>query len=757
MTQSLNNKKRNLLIILTLIVAVGVSQLICGVLGVLSYEKNRKEILQSGYAFIQKNIVRDIEGSLRFGKDIETFYELRKILSDIMQEHSDLRNIVVYTPSGDVIYSMNSIGVTKEKMSEKAFSDIFGDMHVLSDINKADGSPAGLIDFVLSDESVNENMQRTSIWTGKIILLMLLLSAGVMIVALRFVSGSDRGRLLNKKRVSVTLVVLVVLTQAVMIYMLSSRLVAEYSQSIQENAEFIETSVGSEIEMLMSKGVRISRLTGLDNTMHKIISDTSEISSVTVYSAAGDVIYSSGTGVQFSKDDAKPLHLNNRIEGYIDAEVSQEHISLFAKKLLYDGLTVLVISLMFAAELLIFLFAYSGRGADRIGYSGFMRTAFASYIFGSALAVSFIPLYAGTLQHTSGGLESLAGVLQSLPVSVELFCSIPMVIIAGIWMDRRGWHEPFIIGCCITTAGSFLSGSASDISSFIIARGIIGIGYGLTWTSAISFVVQHSDNKNRSSAVASLVAGMLAGHISGNAVGAMLADSIGFSGVFFVLTFTLFFMKSFFVRPEPVTKQSAGTSLINIRKYLSTRKIISVLLLSVIPYSLCQMGLLLFAVPVYLHSLQVSQSGIGRTMMVYGVTFMCLSPLIGKYADKYDIDRRKLIFAGGIIGGSSLLLIVFMKDALAVAVALFMMGIASSILASSQLVYTYEQPVTDNIGTGMAVSLQRFTDKVGQMMGPIILGLLFSFMKMETGLGAVGVMFLFASLLFWVFTADRGK
>ena len=460
MTISLSDKSKlavkrfGISIVLTMLIAVSASQLICFMLGILSYQKNSKEIFRSKYVIVQKNIIRDIEGSLRFGKDLKTFYGLEKQLSGVMQVHKELLNIVVYSDARQVLWDMSGVGIrTHGKVPDEGWlTEIFGNTHIFSPIKSAGGDVSGYIDFVVSNGPVNTNVISVAKWAAQNMLIIILVSVLAMMAALGLAGGKGKSGHLNKKWISVTLIILVVVTQFFSLYLISAKLVSQYQRNARDNAAFIEGALGAEVEMLMSKGVRISRLIGLDQMMQQIALDIPEIASIGIMGPDGSVLYTTAGNTK-KTDSARPLVKSGETVGFIDAVVSQEYVDQFSKKLLYDGLTTFVISLMFATELLIFLFAYTthrrSKTAGKTGrrYNGFMRTAAASYLFGATLAISFIPLYVGTLEKTTGVLDDFTSLLSSLPVSVELFCTIPMIILAGVWMDRRGWHEPFITGC----------------------------------------------------------------------------------------------------------------------------------------------------------------------------------------------------------------------------------------------------------------------------------------------------------------------
>src|SRR5690606_37636337 len=63
--------------------------------------------------------------------------------------------------------------------------------------------------------------------------------------------------------------------------------------------------------------------------------------------------------------------------------------------------------------------------------------------------------------------------------------------------------------------------------TFVLARGVTGLGYGLAWMGIQAFVVQYCPQERRGQALANLLAGILAGFITGTAVGGMVAEQFG--------------------------------------------------------------------------------------------------------------------------------------------------------------------------------------------------------------------------------------
>src|SRR5690606_30985230 len=98
---------------------------------------------------------------------------------------------------------------------------------------------------------------------------------------------------------------------------------------------------------------------------------------------------------------------------------------------------------------------------------------------------------------------------------------------------------PVLAGLLVAVLGNLLCAQAGGLTWFTLARGIVGLGYGLTWMGLQGFIVTQSPAAYRGRNMATVIAGLFAGHLSGAAVGAMLAQQVGPSAVFSVGAFLL--------------------------------------------------------------------------------------------------------------------------------------------------------------------------------------------------------------------------
>jgi len=188
--------------------------------------------------------------------------------------------------------------------------------------------------------------------------------------------------------------------------------------------------------------------------------------------------------------------------------------------------------------------------------------------------------------------------------------------------------------------------------------------------------------------------------------------------------------------------------------YLLNRNVFLLIFCCVIPFSICQVGLLFFATPLYLDQLGVKQSDIGRVLMIYGLSVVYLAPQISKLVDRHE-RKAPFIVAGGLLGGLGLSLLYLFQGFPAIIAAVFLLGLASSIGGSAQTAFALKLRPTQNLGAGKAMAIQRGADKLGQMLGPLALGALMSGVSISQGLVVLGVAYMGLSLLFLLLAREH--
>ena len=800
-----------------LILALGFNAL----LSLNSLEKLYVESIASQYSAIGKDLQRKLEQALRLGKNITKFVGMDKLLEEtkhnILSEYSGGQTSVteateisvsVALPDGSILYSTDEklIGTTLPKQVKidygasgngNTFSNTSGYLKSKNTyitplpIRGMEKQWAATAIIMFSENQVKTLL--STIRDNNITLILIVLGCSVVLLTLllSFVTPDDgRGQKFPKFKMS--LVMFLVIGSAQIVFSgLNTRAFGKYYLQINtRKVKTLTTLLKKDIESWLSKGIRIEKLVKMDVVMGEIIAASPELSDIKILTTEniplylatkmGVIDFQKATDDQLKQvyrqipivDPEYNLHLEllrePTIVGYVSSNLSKNVIFAKLFEIGLDSATILVISMLFFGELLILIFhlieqeGTTPKQAIPVIHYGIIRPVAFLFFFGIDICISFLPLHMATLSQSIFGLSK--NVVMGLPISIQMFFTGISLLIAGAWSDRRGWHEPFLIGLALSAGGFFYAWSAPNVIYFLLSFGLVGFGYGLSYMASQGFIIAATTEATKAQGLAQLYAGCLAGSICGGAAGGMLAERLGYAPVFlvgsgmllFVILFTVLSMRSAFRKPERrdphKTKQSVKVG--PIVRFLSNRNVLGVTLLSSFPASVAVVGFLNYFSPVYLKQIGTSQSNIGRILMIYGLCIIYIAPYVTKKVGDARTPQ-KYIFLSGLLGSLAFLSFhVFGGIAAAVAVAIFFLGLSGSFNACRNS-YAVHLEVSQKIGEGTAMGILFSIARLGQVAGPIIFGWLVA-QGGDQGITYLGMAYFLVTVLF-LLSAQRTR
>jgi predicted MFS family arabinose efflux permease len=802
-----------------LILALGFNALLTS----SSLEKLYVESLASSYRVIGKDLQIKLETALRFGKQVEKFIGMDPLLENTLRnmalqgEAEDIedaeregppadfgRYVAVALPKGNILYSTREtlIGSTLPKRAQIDYSTVSqkddlggtpqytkdeGTYYVMLPIRDRDGTWAATAVLAFDETQVKALLNPAlvkNVKTGGIIL------AGAVITLLfllHLVSPWDGKKL---KRISIVLFLVIILSQ-LLFFSFSTTVFKNYYLNItKEKASALIKLLRNDVEYLLSKGLHINKLVKMEVMMGKILPALPEVSNITILDTNEDLLYMADKEgvVDYTKPSMEQyfwrpgnlpglaaeykLRVNiiqdEETAGFISAAISREVVFSRLQEIIWDSVTVLVISVLFSVELLILIFPFMQQrettppDQKKIHY-GSIRPAAFLFLFGVDISISFLPLHMEQLYEPIFGLSR--DLLMGLPISVEMFFAGITIFAAGAWIDRRGWHEPFLGGLLLSGLGVLYSWFAPDALHFILSRGVVGLGYGLSWMACQGFVISYTDENTKTQGLAQVFAGIMAGSICGGAAGAMLAERIGYYPVFLigaliifsVIGYTLVFLRSSLVKPPDSIQEQPAVSVKKgqIITFLFNRNVFSLILLSAIPGAVAVVGFLYYFSPVYLNRMGTSQSTIGRILMIYGICLIYIAPIISKYADKSQ-NKKMYVFVSGILGSLAFMIFCLMEGPIATALAILFLGLSSSFGAPRRS-YILKLKEARQLGPGRTISLFNSFMRAGQVLGPIMFGWLILATDIATGITYFGIAYFIITLFFLVSAQSDSK
>ena len=276
-----------------------------------------------------------------------------------------------------------------------------------------------------------------------------------------------------------------------------------------------------------------------------------------------------------------------------------------------------------------------------------------------------------------------------------------------------------------------------------------GIGYGIIFITSQVYVAEYTDPERRAAGMAVFSGAAFAAFVCGPAIGGILADRLGYlntliaSGGLAAVSAAVAFIS---LDPEPLDPgrnqpDVAIPRFAKLRALLFNRRFFSVAILSAIPAKIALTGVFFYLVPVYLHELGNSQSVIGRTMMVYGIACIIVTPIAARFS---DIVKRTDIFvaAGGLLAAVGCMIPALQESSLLVLLGVGVLGLGHALLTAPQLASVQEiaEEIGPEIGMGVGpvIGVFRTVERVGTALGAILVAALVTKFGFQAALATTG-------------------
>lgn len=758
--------------LLLLLVAQGIS----GALSMLSFERRQMDTVISSYEAVGFNLRDDIERSLFLGKPLANFIGIKPVLAKAKKNSEDLVNIGVLDWNGKAIYSLDSDGLAvpgdlllrlgKEKFGNSRHVQVDKTHYLLFSLKDDDAKIQGYLLFSFDDNTLAAKREAIA---DKCSLTLLVCSFfAVLLLVTGFEIVRKRWKGLQAKPLMWLVIMVLGLSQVVTNYYNIRFFKADYLSLLQVKAKTTTTLLAEDIETLLHKGLRLTTLFNIEKQLGGVVDSVPEIAGLAILDNNNKALYHQGEPFVSTSDGLRlALKGRNGAKGFLCMKMNRRVVARAIREIALDSVTIVLLSMLFGVELLGFLLSMmQGRESFRVAAqsrelgadTGMVRAAAFLYIFAASLSISFIPLHMAALYQPVPGFSK--EMILGLPLALEMLGGGLILIPAGAWIDRRGWHHPFVTGVLLSLAGAVWSGLAVNHFHFMGARLLAGLGYGLGWMSVQGFVIQNTPLNQRARGISSIVAGIFAGIICGNGMGALIAQRLGFGRVFLmggmgmgvVLLLVLICLRSTFAVPKTIPDRTG--SIHSFLRLLRDPQALLIFICSLVPYSIVMVGLLYYITPLFLSGAGVSQSDIGRVIMLFGLGMIFIAPQVSRLADKLR-DKRLLVIGGGIIGSGSLLLFYFSESFWIVVASVFFFGLSVSISGASRNIMTLNLPVAQQIGSSRVMGIYRSIDKLGQMLGALVPAALMAWFSIPDTMLVMGCVYLLLTLILIVCLTPR--
>lgn len=759
-----------------------------GGLNIASFKENYTESVVSSYAVAGGESVRNIEYAVKYGKPLDNFFGIETTLQGVQEETPSIEEVKIALPDGKILYNQDGL-VEKQQLpkhltslldfSESTEQYIYAlddeKYHMFLPIYDRDHQWIGSLSLVFDENVVTSN---TDPYMWKLIgylVMLAIMSLGCLLIFVTKVSIINEHGEVQKKRILTSLIVILGLVQTLFGFLNYQMFNSAYKEIANDNTAFTARVIEQDITAIIDKGVSYENLYGVDQYLQNTIQALPVVDRINLIDSSGHILYTTAEeGTKPVQVDPNYMYRTQLKEdqtnktAHLEMIISENYISGKMKNIILDTGTIVLTSFLFMVELTLFILLYLKKKLKRNDQIveeeepeqevAIVRPLSFLLFFGIFLSVSFIPNVMTELYEPILGMSK--NMILGLPLSAEMLFGAVATIFAGSLIDKKGWKIAFYVGLLILGIGTLLSGLANGAITFILARGVVGAGYGFSLMSLRAFVNTTKNEKAQSSGLTSMFSGMYAGLNCGVIVGAMLAEYIGFSNVFFVAfsmiiltsVFALFYLKQ--KQPTVIeTVQESEPSKINIFQFFTRKQVFGLFLLIIIPAAISGM-FLDYYFPLFAEGEGLSSSNVGRAFLLNGLCIVYLGPFLSNYMIKYFGDF-KTVLLGGLLIAVGMLYFSWQGTIVAAFVTIILLGLSDSFGLVAQNNYFVKLTASRELGIGKALGYFDNTRKVGQMFGPMIFGYVLTLGF--TGISLLGIIFLVALVLFLIMGKDTAN
>jgi predicted MFS family arabinose efflux permease/HAMP domain-containing protein len=364
------------------------------------------------------------------------------------------------------------------------------------------------------------------------------------------------------------------------------------------------------------------------------------------------------------------------------------------------------------------------------------------FILAEEMQKPFLPLYVKSLGGSFARLPQ--EVLIGLPISVYMLVLALATPFAASWVDRLGARRIFVLGL-VPAIGGFLGAAfATTVGELIAARSLTAIGYAMCTIAAQGFIIEVTSVDRRAQGISVFVGVLMTANICGTAIGGILADRIGYRAVFLCAASLALLAGVLGRRMLPAAAATAPRAdrprLADLLAVLAGWRFAGLVVFAAIPAKIVLTGFLFYAVPLYLGQIGVPEAGIGRIMMTYSLVIALAGPWLSIFSDRYRAGRW-MVFGGTLLSGLAMAIPSLRPDRFGVFAAVVAVALAHAASISPQiaLLPAICQEEIRRVGETAVLGVLRMAERVGSVIGPILVAAWVTRFGFVEGLALVGV------------------
>ncbi len=390
-------------------------------------------------------------------------------------------------------------------------------------------------------------------------------------------------------------------------------------------------------------------------------------------------------------------------------------------------------------------------------------------VFADNLTASFLPQLIKNLAVQ----EDLPPYAVSMAFMSYFFCFASVLLPADRYAAAKDPRRLLWLGASLMCLGALTLLTFDAYAACVASRALSGAGQGMVFIAVQSLLLRWTSKNGTLGANSSIVYQFNAGMICGLALGSLMVLYVNTSGVFIIVATTaliILALCSVLTTPATLSTASAVAAKPRPASYLQfwKDKTFSLPALLVgIPSKAVMTGVVVYALPLLLTQMAFEKEEIGQMLMFYAVGVLLVNQVLAKRSKKPEALSRSVGFAmlsSGFavasIGGLGLIYSLYPEAYLAVAIGVvftvLIIGFCHGAINAPVVTLVANSDAAHQYGAAPVASYYRFSERVGHVLGPLLVGqvLLFGGGKTE-GLLYIGAALILLALIFAVLQNNR--
>ena len=353
------------------------------------------------------------------------------------------------------------------------------------------------------------------------------------------------------------------------------------------------------------------------------------------------------------------------------------------------------------------------------------------FFFATDLSRPFWPIFVGGFPPPATGLDP--SFLQALPMAMWALTMMIVTPFGPRLIRLLGVRKCLLGGMIPAAVGTLMCAFATGYIELVWWRCVTAAGFGLVSVTGILFVTLAAETGRGARSAAVFIGAQTAAGICGTALGGILADRLGYSGTLYVSA-AVIALNCLLVAQVvsqisfPQKTGSEGALQGGIAGYLKVLKrwnFITFIPLAALPPRIVLTGFMLFMTPVVLNKLDYSDAAVGRFMMCYFISNLLFTPLVARALDRFNC-HRSFLFVGTLLLGGAVLLFSYSTLLASLVISMILAGLGMALTTTSLVAIIPVQFPRECAaeGLGTVTSLLRVVERVGSILGPLVVALL---------------------------------